>query len=117
MSFHESSSDDYSDSDTEYEFELCCADGSCEWGSSEFARLAFARLPFDPASIENVILSITDQFNFRVLLNENNVKKAMLITAGLTLAGSLIGKHYGGKAGAMVGGAVGGACSVGVIGK
>ncbi|XP_034836123.1 uncharacterized protein [Maniola hyperantus] len=107
-SFSGSSSCDSSDSDTENEFEICCRPGgSCSRGPSN--------LPFDPRSIENLILSISDQFNFRVLLNDSRTKKAVLVTAGLTLAGSLIGKHYGGKAGAAVGGAIGGVCGLGVV--
>ncbi|CAH2268518.1 uncharacterized protein LOC120633635 [Pararge aegeria] len=117
------SSSDYSDSDTENEFDICCAGGSCSRGSGACSResgpcallTGSSGLPFDPTSIENVILSISDQFNFRVLLNDSRAQKAVLITAGLTLAGSLIGKHYGGKAGAAVGGAIGGVCGLGVV--
>lgn len=74
-------------------------------------------LPFDSTSIENVILSLSDQFDFRVVLSDGRAKNAMLVTTGLTLAGSLIGKHYGGKIGAAVGGAVGGVCGLGIVGK
>ncbi|XP_023954003.2 uncharacterized protein LOC112057715 [Bicyclus anynana] len=106
---------DSSDSDSENEFELCCAGGSCSRGISALEMPTnSSALPFDPASIENIILAISDQFNFRILLNDSRVKKAAIITAGLTLAGSMIGKHYGGKAGAAVGGAIGGVCGLGV---
>ncbi|OWR48764.1 uncharacterized protein LOC116778992 [Danaus plexippus] len=95
---------DFSESETENEYDLCCQRGS-----------GTCALPFDPTSIENIILSISDQFNFRILLNDSRVKSAIAITTGLTLAGSLIGKHYGGKVGAAVGGAVGGVCGLGII--
>ncbi|KAG6451349.1 uncharacterized protein LOC115444343 [Manduca sexta] len=72
-------------------------------------------LPFDPTNIENIILSICDNFDFKVILNDNRAKGALLITTGLALAGGLIGRHYGGKVGAMIGGAVGGGCGLGIV--
>ncbi|PZC77433.1 uncharacterized protein LOC110376752 [Helicoverpa armigera] len=74
-----------------------------------------AGLPFDPACIEKVILSISDAFDFRVVLSDERTKSALLVTTGLALAGGLIGRHYGGKIGAAVGGAVGGACGLGIV--
>ncbi|CAH0731297.1 unnamed protein product, partial [Brenthis ino] len=94
---------EYSSSDIEGEYDLCCREtGTCG-------------LPFDPTSLENVILSISDKFNFRIILNDSRAKNAILVTTGLTLAGTLIGKHYGGKIGAAVGGAVGGVCGLGIV--
>lgn len=99
---------DYSNSDSEGEYDLCCREsGTCGLPS----------LPFDPTSLENIILSISDKFNFRILFNDSKVRGAVLVTTGLTLAGTLIGRHYGGKIGAAVGGAVGGACGLGIVGK
>ncbi|XP_061725079.1 uncharacterized protein LOC133531018 [Cydia pomonella] len=72
-------------------------------------------LPFDPLSLENLILSMVDKFDFRVLMNNERTRDAMLVTAGFALAGGLIGKMYGGRMGAAVGGAVGGACGIGVV--
>ncbi|CAH2095566.1 unnamed protein product [Euphydryas editha] len=95
---------DYSDSELEWEYDFCCKHESNSWG-----------LPFDPTSLENIILSLSDKFDFRIILNNGRVKSAVLVTTGLTLAGTMIGKHYGGKFGAAVGGAVGGICGVGII--
>ncbi|XP_063619152.1 uncharacterized protein LOC134791952 [Cydia splendana] len=72
-------------------------------------------LPFDPSSLENLILSIVDKFDFRVLMRNERTRDAALVTAGFALAGGLIGKMYGGRMGAAVGGAVGGACGIGVV--
>ncbi|XP_026753207.1 uncharacterized protein LOC113513413 [Galleria mellonella] len=91
----------FSDSDSEYEL---CPRRSNSCG-----------LPFDPTSLENVILTICDKFDFRIVLNDNRAKGALIVTTGLAVAGTLIGRHYGGKVGAVVGGAVGGACGIGVI--
>ncbi|CAG4985441.1 unnamed protein product [Colias eurytheme] len=102
-----SSDSDFSDSENE-DYEVCCTQGLCGISSGN-------ALPFDPSSIEKVILSISDQFNFRVILNDGRARSAVMITTGLTLAGALIGRHYGGKVGAAVGGAVGGACGLGVV--
>lgn len=74
-------------------------------------------LPFDPSALENVILTISDSFDFRVVMSDERAKGAMAVTAGLALAGGLIGRHYGGKIGAAVGGAIGGACGIGIVGK
>ncbi|XP_046972298.1 uncharacterized protein LOC124539033 [Vanessa cardui] len=98
------SNSEYSDSESENEYDLCSRSVSNSCG-----------LPFDPTSLENIILTISDQFNFRILLNDGRAKSAFLVTTGLTLAGTLIGKHYGGKIGAAVGGAVGGVCGLGVV--
>lgn len=99
---------EYSDSDTESEkeYDLCCVQSvnSCA-------------LPFDPESLENIILDLTDKFNFRVIWSDQRAKSALLVTTGLAVAGSLIGKHYGGNMGAAIGGAVGGACGVGFVSK
>lgn len=97
-----------SESDNEYE-QVCTRGGGCGGGS--------AALPFDPASIENVILSISDSFDFRVIMSDERTKGAFLVTTGLAIAGGLIGRHYGGRIGAAVGGAVGGACGLGIVGK
>lgn len=80
-------------------------------------RLNTETLPFDPAAIENFILTISDHFNFRVILRDGRAKRAVLMTAGLTIAGGVVGRHYGGKVGAILGSAVGGACGVGIVGK
>ncbi|XP_075984917.1 uncharacterized protein LOC142982341 [Anticarsia gemmatalis] len=72
-------------------------------------------LPFDPANIENVILAISDRFDFRVVMNSGQAKQAAMITTGLTIAGGLLGRHFGGKVGAAVGGAIGGVCGVGIV--
>ncbi|CAB3233034.1 unnamed protein product [Arctia plantaginis] len=48
-------------------------------------------------------------------MNDSRTKGALLVTAGLTIAGGLIGRHYGGKVGAAVGGTVGGALGVGCV--
>lgn len=98
---------EYSDSDIESEYEFCC----------EREESNSLGLPFDPTSLENIILSLCDKFDFRVILNDNRVKSAVLVTTGLTFAGTLIGRHYGGKFGAAVGGAVGGVCGVGIVGE
>ncbi|XP_053613839.1 uncharacterized protein LOC128677186 [Plodia interpunctella] len=91
---------DYSDSE---EYEVCnLRSNSCG-------------LPFDPTALENIILKISDKFNFRMVLNDERAKTALMVTSGLTLAGTLIGRHYGGKVGAAVGGAVGGACGLGIV--
>lgn len=84
-----------------------CGGGSCGRGGM---------LPFDPTSIENILLMIFEKFNFRVLMEER-ARSAILVTAGFAIAGGLFGKHFGGKVGAAVGGAVGGACGIGVVGK
>lgn len=94
---------EYSGSDSEYETDL-------EVSSSG------SGLPFDPTSIENIILLITDKFDFRVVMNDKRVKNTLLVATGLSVAGALIGNHYGGKKGALVGGAVGGVCGLGVVG-
>lgn len=94
----------YSDSESD-EYEVCpLRSNSCA-------------LPFDPASLENIILTICDKFDFRVILSDDRAKGALLVTSGLTLAGGLIGRHYGGKIGAAVGGAIGGVCGLGIVGK
>lgn len=98
---------DYSDSDCEYE--VC--------GRRSNSRSNSAALPFDPSAIERVILAISDSFDFRVVMSDERVKGAMLVTTGLALAGGLIGNHYGGKIGAAVGGAIGGACGIGIVGE
>ncbi|KAF9794956.1 hypothetical protein SFRURICE_005191 [Spodoptera frugiperda] len=95
-----------SESDNEYE-QVCTRGGGC--------GVASAALPFDPASIENVILSISDSFDFRVIMSDERTKGAFLVTTGLAIAGGLIGRHYGGRIGAAVGGAVGGACGLGIV--
>ncbi|XP_041982829.1 uncharacterized protein LOC121735896 [Aricia agestis] len=103
---------DYEDSDIEEGcdsdlcegFEVCCRRGSVP-----------SVLPFDINSLEGIILKLIDQFDFRVVLQDNKIKSAILVTSGLTLAGSLIGKHFGGKIGAAVGGAVGGICGIGLV--
>lgn len=89
-----------------------CGGGSCGGGSGGLGTL----LPFDPSSIEKILLMIFDKFNFRMLIEERT-RSAMLVTAGFAIAGGLLGKHVGGKVGAAVGGAVGGACGIGVVGK
>lgn len=98
------STDYYTDSESDGEYEVCARANSCT-------------LPFDPTSIENIILSISDKFDFRVIMSDDRTKGALLVTAGLTIAGGLLGRHYGGKVGAAVGGAIGGACGLGIIGK
>ncbi|CAK1545377.1 unnamed protein product [Leptosia nina] len=104
------SDSEYSDLDHESEFEVCCSRGARSCGIT-----GACTLPFDPTSIENLILSVTDMFDFRVLMSDKKVQGAVLVTTGLSIAGALIGKHYGGKVGAAVGGAVGGACGLGVV--
>lgn len=95
------------DSGSEYEnYEMCSRRVSLP-----------GELPFDPASLEKMILKLCDAFDFRVVMNEERSKNAMLVTTGLTLAGTIIGKHYGGKLGAALGGAVGGVCGLGIVGK
>ncbi|RVE52559.1 hypothetical protein evm_002678 [Chilo suppressalis] len=93
----------FDDSDYEGTYEMC------RRGSESCA------LPFDPACLENVILTISDCFDFRVILSDDRAKGAMLVTTGLAIAGGLIGRHYGGKIGAAVGGAIGGACGIGIV--
>ncbi|CAG9793190.1 unnamed protein product [Diatraea saccharalis] len=93
----------FDDSDYECSYEMC------RRGSDSTA------LPFDPTSLENVILTISDCFDFRVIMSDDRVKGAVLVTTGLALAGGLIGRHYGGKVGAAVGGAIGGACGLGFV--
>uniref|UniRef100_A0A2A4K3X1 Glycine zipper 2TM domain-containing protein n=1 Tax=Heliothis virescens TaxID=7102 RepID=A0A2A4K3X1_HELVI len=95
-----------SDSGSDDGYEAVCTRGG---------RCGNPALPFDPASIENVILTISDAFDFRVILSDERTKGALLVTTGLALAGGLIGRHYGGKIGAAVGGAVGGACGLGIV--
>ncbi|KAM3959312.1 uncharacterized protein ACR2FA_006618 [Aphomia sociella] len=90
-------------SDLESDYEVC------------LSRSNSCGLPFDPTSIENVILTICDKFDFRVVMNDERAKGALMVTTGLALAGTLIGRYYGGKFGAAVGGAVGGACGIGII--
>lgn len=97
MSDYDSGSDGYD--------EVCTRGGSCR----------SAALPFDPTAIENVILTISDSFDFRVIMSDERAKGALLVTTGLAIAGGLIGRHYGGKIGAAVGGAVGGACGLGIV--
>lgn len=92
----------YSDSDSD-EYEVC------PMRSNSFG------LPFDPSSLENIILLISDNFDFRVILSDERAKSALIVTTGLTLAGGFIGRHYGGKIGAAVGGAIGGVCGLGVV--
>ncbi|KAJ0172031.1 hypothetical protein K1T71_012004 [Dendrolimus kikuchii] len=89
------------DSDGEYEVIPC--------------RMNSCTLPFDRVSLENFILTISDQFNFRVVLSDERTTGALLLTAGLTIAGGFVGRHYGGKVGAIFGSAVGGACGVGLV--
>ncbi|KAI5640314.1 hypothetical protein NE865_07239 [Phthorimaea operculella] len=67
-----------------------------------------------PYHHKNIILSLVDKFDIRVLLSDKRMSTAMMITSGLAMAGSVIGKHYGGNMGAVLGGAVGGACGVGI---
>ncbi|KPI97645.1 hypothetical protein RR46_07392 [Papilio xuthus] len=98
------SSSDSSDDEGEIDYDLCTIE-----------RQNSCALPFDPTSLENIILKISDQFNFRVLWKSPRAKAALMVTAGLTVAGSLIGNHYGGKTGAAIGGVVGGACGVGLV--
>ncbi|CAH4027367.1 uncharacterized protein LOC123710039 [Pieris brassicae] len=93
---------DFESSDSEYETDLDVYSSGPE-------------LPFNPSMIEDLILSITDKFNFRVVMSDRRVKNAVLVTTGLSVAGALIGKYYGGKTGAVVGGAVGGVCGLGVV--
>lgn len=94
----------YSDSESE-EYEVCpMSSSSCG-------------LPFDPTALENIILTLSDHFDLRVILSDERTKGALLVTTGLTLAGGLIGRHYGGKIGAAVGGAIGGVCGLGIVGK
>lgn len=76
-----------------------------------------ARLPFDANSLENIILTVSDHFNFRVVLGNKETRRAICIGTGLTIAGTVIGRQLGGKVGAAVGGALGGACGVGLVGK
>ncbi|XP_063832658.1 uncharacterized protein LOC135081802 [Ostrinia nubilalis] len=92
-------------SDTECEYEVC----------GRRSNSGSAALPFDPSALEKVILTISDSFDFRVVMSDERVKGAMLVTTGLALAGGLIGNHYGGKIGAAVGGAIGGACGIGIV--
>ncbi|KAJ2954065.1 hypothetical protein O0L34_g2279 [Tuta absoluta] len=120
-------SDDTSSDDSDVEgYENYCSGGACPMrsrgcsagssgsGGSSSSGNGSVALPFDPAAIQNVILGLADQFDIRVLFNDKRMNTAMLITSGLALAGSVIGKHYGGNVGAVVGGAVGGACGVGI---
>ncbi|XP_068619452.1 uncharacterized protein [Battus philenor] len=93
-----------SDSDFEGQYDLCRLD-----------RPDLSSLPFDHSVIENIILQISDKFDFRVLWNNRRMRRAFLVTAGLSVAGSIIGSHYGGKQGAAIGGVVGGACGVGFV--
>ncbi|KAJ8709426.1 hypothetical protein PYW07_009252 [Mythimna separata] len=90
-------------------YEEVCTRGARACGRSDVT------LPFDPSSIENVILTISDMFDFRVIMSDERAKGALLVTTGLAIAGGLIGRHYGGKIGAAVGGAVGGACGLGIV--
>ena len=102
--------DDY-DSDSDTGYEQVRTRGCCS------SRTTSAALPFDPSSIENVILTISDAFDFRVLMSDERTKGALLVTTGLAIAGGLIGRHYAGKMGAALGGAVGGACGLGIVGE
>lgn len=92
---------------------------SMEYSDGEFeictSRYNSCALPFDPTSIEKIILSISDLFDFRVIMSDERAAGALLVTTGLAIAGGLLGRHYGGKIGAAVGGAVGGACGLGVV--
>ncbi|KAI8437290.1 hypothetical protein MSG28_011662 [Choristoneura fumiferana] len=97
--------------ESDFSEDECCAD--YEFCSRR--RSSATGLPFDPSSIEDIILKISDKFNFRVLMNSEKAKGAVLVTTGLALAGGLIGKAYGGKMGAAVGGAVGGVCGIGLV--
>lgn len=89
-----------------------CGSGGCGSGGGGFSSV----LPFNPSSIEEILLMIFDKFNFRVLMEERT-RGAVLITAGFAIAGGIFGKHVGGNVGAAVGGAVGGVCGIGVVGK
>lgn len=100
------SSYDSSDDEGEVDYDLCTIE-----------RRNSCALPFDPSSLENIILKISDQFDFRVLWKSPRAKAALIVTAGLAVAGSLIGNHYGGKTGAAIGGVVGGACGAGLVSK
>ncbi|XP_049885738.1 uncharacterized protein LOC126380389 [Pectinophora gossypiella] len=93
-----------SDSDasvSDWEMDCCSAQGC-------------SRLPFDPTELQDVILSISDRFDFRVIMSEGKAKNALIITTGLTIAGTVIGRRYGGNIGAALGGAMGGACGLGI---
>lgn len=105
MSFE---SDDFSGDECYAQYEFCSRRRSSADG-----------LPFDPSSIESIILKISDKFNFRVLMmsSAKKAKGAALVTKGLALAGGVIGKAYGGKMGAAVGRAVGGVCGFGLVGE
>lgn len=92
-------------SDSDEEFEVCPI------RSNSYA------LPFDPTSLENIILTICDNFDFRLVLSSDRAKGALIVTTGLTFAGGMLGRYYGGRVGAMVGGAVGGVCGLGIVGK
>lgn len=120
MACHRSNSEDSSDYSDSGEFDMCAGGqcshdgrGNCGGGSCGDCDTI---LPFDASSIENILLMIFDKFNFRLLMEERT-RSAVLITAGLAIAGGLIGQHVGGKVAAAVGGAVGGACGIGVVGK
>lgn len=76
-----------------------------------------SQLEFDVNSLEELILKVGDVFKFRLVLGNKNTRNAMCLGTGLAIAGSMIGRHYGGKLGAIIGGTVGGACAVGVVGK
>lgn len=94
-----------------------CNSGSCSGGSCGSGTCGIrTMLPFDPSSIEKILLMIFEKFNFRMLIEERT-RGAILVTAGFAIAGGLFGKHVGGNVGAAVGGAVGGACGIGVVGK
>lgn len=96
----------FSDSESESDgYEVC------------HSRSNSCALPFNPTLLENIILTISDNFDFRVIMSSERAKGALLVTTGLTLAGGLVGRHYGGKIGAAVGGAIGGACGLGIAGK
>lgn len=94
-----------------------CSDGECDFEMTCTRRSNSCALPFDPSALEQVILTISDSFDFRVVMTDERTKGAVAVTAGLALAGGLIGRHFGGKVGAAVGGAIGGACGIGIVGK
>ncbi|XP_059048296.1 uncharacterized protein LOC131843637 [Achroia grisella] len=98
------------DSDSDHDYDTCSV-----------SRSNSCSLPFDPTSIENLILKIADKFDFRVVLNDGRARGALVVTTGLALAGALLGHHYGGKLGeggrkwgGIAGGVVGGACGAGL---
>ncbi|KOB79140.1 Uncharacterized protein OBRU01_00994 [Operophtera brumata] len=80
-----------------------------------YRRSNSCALLFNPTSLENIILTLSDKFDVRVILSSERARGALLVTTGLTLAGGMLGRHYGGKIGAAVGGAIGGVCGLGFV--